>query len=254
MAVHRDSIPVDTRGRTDAIDLTERVEAIVLKSGIRNGLTCVFTPSSTSAIITNEFEPGLMEEDIPKALDRLFPSSIEYGHEGRWHDGNGHSHVRATFLGPSLTIPVIDGRVELGTWQQIVFLELDNKPRHREIIVQIVGEGATGDAAVARRQDSRDWSSATPQRSSVDLASDSWHVGNPNASRVAAVGDRLGRGFALPCDPVPRGLHQTSLARRMRLARRIRSLGRRIGRHPGSVESASAHRKKGAQDDPNARP
>ncbi len=114
---------------------------MIEESGVRDGLACVFTPSSTSAIVTNEFEPGLMEEDIPKALDRLFPSSIEYGHQRRWHDGNGHSHVRATFLGPSLTLPIVDGRAALGTWQQIVFLELDNKPRHREVLVQIVGDG-----------------------------------------------------------------------------------------------------------------
>jgi len=90
--------------------------------------------------VTNEFEPGLMGEDIPKALERLFPEGIGYGHERRWHDGNGHSHVRATFLGPSPTIPIVEGRAALGTWQQIVFLELDNKPRRREVIVQVVGE------------------------------------------------------------------------------------------------------------------
>jgi len=123
--------------------LTARVEAVVGKSRVQDGLVCIFTPSSTSAIVTNEFEPGLMTEDLPNALERLFPQSMEYGHERRWHDGNGHSHVRATFLGPSLTVPVIDGRAALGTWQQIVFLELDNKPRHRDVIVQVVGDVAT---------------------------------------------------------------------------------------------------------------
>ena len=141
MVTHNETIPLETHGRVQAIDITERVSKAIEESGVRNGLACVFTASSTSAIVTNEFEPGLMEEDIPKALDRLFPSSIEYGHERRWHDGNGHSHVRATFLGPSLTLPIIDGRAALGTWQQIVFLELDNKPRHREVVVQIVGDG-----------------------------------------------------------------------------------------------------------------
>src|SRR5436309_2265593 len=141
MFTHNETIPLETHGRVQAIDITERVSKAIEESGVRNGLACVFTASSTSAIVTNEFEPGLMEEDIPKALDRLFPSSIGYGHERRWHDGNGHSHVRATFLGPSLTLPIIDGRPALGTSQQIVFLELDNKPRHREVVVQIVGDG-----------------------------------------------------------------------------------------------------------------
>jgi secondary thiamine-phosphate synthase enzyme len=143
MATYRETIRVDTKSGVQAIDLTERVEAAVGKSRVRDGLVCIFAPSSTSAIITNEFEPGLMTEDIPQALERLFPQAIEYGHERRWHDGNGHSHVRATFLGPSLTVPVVDGRAALGTWQQIVFIELDNKPRHREVIVQVVGDAVT---------------------------------------------------------------------------------------------------------------
>ena len=143
MVTHRETIRLETRRGVQAIDITDRVEASIANSGVRDGLACVFSPSSTSAIVTNEFEPGLMEEDIPKALERLFPASIEYGHERRWHDGNGHSHVRATFLGPSLTVPVVDGRAALGAWQQIVFLELDNKPRSREVLVQVVGDGAT---------------------------------------------------------------------------------------------------------------
>jgi secondary thiamine-phosphate synthase enzyme len=141
MVAFRGSVNVETRGGVQAFDITDEVEATIAKSGVHDGLACVFTPSSTSAILTNEFEPGLMEEDIPKALERLFPEAIEYGHERRWHDGNGHSHVRATFLGPSLTIPIVEGRAALGTWQQVVFLELDNKPRHREVIVQVIGEG-----------------------------------------------------------------------------------------------------------------
>lgn len=123
------------------MDITSRVEKVVSDSRVRNGLVCVFTASSTSAVIINEFEPGLMEEDIPKALERLFPETIAYGHERRWHDGNGHSHVRAAFLGPSQTVPIVDGRAALGTWQQIAFVELDNKPRRREVIVQVLGEG-----------------------------------------------------------------------------------------------------------------
>ena len=141
MVTHRETIPLDTRRGVQAIDITDRVANVIEASGVRDGLACVFTPSSTSTIVTNEFEPGLMEEDIPNALERLLPAAIEYGHQRRWHDGNGHSHVRATFLGPSLTLPIVDGRAALGTWQQVVFLELDNKPRHREVVVQIVGDG-----------------------------------------------------------------------------------------------------------------
>ena len=143
MATYREAIRIDTKPGVQAIDVTDRVEAAVAKSRVQDGLVCIFTPSSTSAIVTNEFEPGLMTEDIPNALERLFPQGMEYGHQRRWQDGNGHSHVRATFLGPSLTVPVIDGRAALGTWQQIAFLELDNKPREREVIVQIVGDVVT---------------------------------------------------------------------------------------------------------------
>ncbi len=140
MAVHSETLHLATKPGPEAHDITGEVTASVAKSRIRDGLACVFTPSSTSAILTNEFEPALMEEDIPAALERLAPADADYGHEGRWGDGNGHSHVRATFLGPSLTIPLVDGRLALGPWQQIVFLELDNKPRKREVLVQIVGD------------------------------------------------------------------------------------------------------------------
>ncbi|HEY5605317.1 MAG TPA: secondary thiamine-phosphate synthase enzyme YjbQ [Thermoplasmata archaeon] len=143
MASYRETIRIETNPGVQALDITDRVEAAIAKCGVKDGLACVFTPSSTSAIITNEFEPGLMDEDIPNALERLIPASIDYGHERRWHDGNGHSHVRATFLGPSLTVPIVEGRLALGTWQQVVFLELDNKPRRREVIVQVVGEATT---------------------------------------------------------------------------------------------------------------
>jgi secondary thiamine-phosphate synthase enzyme len=140
MGVHREMIRLETDRGPQAIDITQQVAEAIARGRIEEGLACVFTPSSTSAIIVNEFEPGLMEEDIPNAVERLFPEGIAYGHERRWHDGNGHSHVRATFLGPSLTIPIVDGRAALGTWQQVVFLELDNKPRRREVIVQVIGE------------------------------------------------------------------------------------------------------------------
>ncbi|TLZ96024.1 MAG: YjbQ family protein [Methanobacteriota archaeon] len=142
MVSYHEVIAVETSPGPQAVDITREVLHIVAKSQVSEGLACIFTPSSTSAIVTNEFEPGLMTEDIPAALERLFPQGLTYGHERRWQDGNGHSHVRATFLGPSLTIPVIAGAAAMGTWQQIVFLELDNKPRRREVLVQIVGDGA----------------------------------------------------------------------------------------------------------------
>lgn len=140
MAAHSETFQVATQRGPQAIDITRQVVAAVEKARIRMGLACVFTPSSTSAILTNEFEPGLMEKDIPAALERLFPEGLAYGHEERWGDGNGHSHVRASLLGPSLTIPFTQGRLTLGTWQQIIYVDFDNKPRKRELILQLIGE------------------------------------------------------------------------------------------------------------------
>ena len=139
MAVSTGRIALETKGGVEIHDITEDVEVIVRKSGIGDGIANIFVPGSTGAITTMEYEPGLIE-DIPAALERLFPEGITYQHHERWHDGNGHSHVRASFLKPSLCVPVESGRPVLGTWQQIVFIELDNKPRRREIIVKVVGE------------------------------------------------------------------------------------------------------------------
>jgi len=120
------------------IDITDIVNRALDESEIENGIVTVFVPGSTAAVTTIEYEPGLLK-DLPAALERLFPKDIQYEHEKRWHDGNGHSHVRAAFLGPSLTIPFRNKRMMLGTWQQLVFVELDNKPRSRRIILQIIG-------------------------------------------------------------------------------------------------------------------
>ena len=120
-------------------DLTEAVTRIVTESGIRVGLVQVFNVGSTGAVGTIEFEPGL-EGDLPHMLDKLFPPSRDYGHERAWHDGNGHSHLQATTLGPSLTVPVKDGQLVLGTWQQIFHLECDIKPRQRTVMVTVLGE------------------------------------------------------------------------------------------------------------------
>ncbi len=139
MAFHADTIEFKTRGEVEIRDITDDVAGIVRGSGMSNGIACVFTPSSTSAITTIEFEPGLLR-DLPDALERLFPKRARYEHEMRWHDGNGHSHVRASFMSPSLTVPFVNGNPVLGTWQQIVFVELDNKARSRRLLVHVLGE------------------------------------------------------------------------------------------------------------------
>lgn len=120
-------------------DLTDAVARIVADSRVRTGTAQVFNVGSTGAVGTIEFEPGLTH-DLPDMLDKLFPPSRNYGHERAWHDGNGHSHLQATTLGPSLTVPVKDGALALGTWQQIFHLECDIKPRQRTVIVTVVGE------------------------------------------------------------------------------------------------------------------
>lgn len=123
----------------EALDITDEVHGALQSTSLQAGVVTVFTQGSTGAITTIEFEDGLVA-DLAKALQRLAPREIEYAHDQRWHDGNGHSHIRAALLGPSLCVPFADGRLTLGTWQQIVFLELDNRPRQRKIVVQIIGE------------------------------------------------------------------------------------------------------------------
>jgi secondary thiamine-phosphate synthase enzyme len=139
MVVFKEEIPIKTKGEEDIVDITGEVAHAVKNSKLRDGMACVFVSGSTGAVTTIEYEPGLLT-DFPRALERLFSKNIEYEHHLRWRDGNGHSHVRAAFIGPSLTVPFSDGRLTLGTWQQIVFIELDIRPRHRKIIVQIIGE------------------------------------------------------------------------------------------------------------------
>lgn len=139
--VYQDRIEVRTRGHRDMHDVTASVAAIVAASGVHTGTVHVFNVGSTGAIGAIEFEPGL-QEDLPEALDRLLPPSRDYGHERAWRDGNGHSHLQATTLGPELTVPVTDGKPVLGTWQQIFHLECDIKPRNREIVVTVSGDPA----------------------------------------------------------------------------------------------------------------
>ena len=135
---HQEHIRVETSGHRDMHDITEQVADIVARAGIRTGLVHLFNIGSTAAVGMIEFEPGLAR-DLPEMLDRLIPPSRAYGHEQAWHDGNGHAHLQATLLGPSLTVPVSDSRPALGTWQQIFHLECDIKPRTRDIVVTVQG-------------------------------------------------------------------------------------------------------------------
>jgi len=139
MSVYYDEIKVDTNGEVDIINITNEVQKVVNKSKIRSGILCAFVPGSTGSITTIEYEPGL-KKDLPRALEKIAPKEIKYFHHETWHDDNGHSHIRASLIGPSLSIPINDGILLHGTWQQIVFLELDTSPRKRTIIIQIVGE------------------------------------------------------------------------------------------------------------------
>lgn len=137
--VHRDKFTVETTGHRHMHDITQQVERIAAKSGVSVGTAHIFNIGSTGTIGTVEYEAGL-ERDVPEFLDKLIPPSREYGHEQAWHDGNGHSHLQATLMGPSLTVPVEDGSLMLGTWQQIFHLECDIKGRMRTIVVTVTGE------------------------------------------------------------------------------------------------------------------
>ena len=134
-----DTFSLSTKGFCDIQDITSPVAGTVGKSKIKNGMVTVFCPGSTGAITTIEYESGVLE-DLKKAIERMAPAEIPYAHDQRWGDGNGFSHVRAALIGPSLTVPVIQGSLSLGTWQQIVFIDFDNRSRRRKIVVQVMGE------------------------------------------------------------------------------------------------------------------
>jgi secondary thiamine-phosphate synthase enzyme len=136
---HQQQIAFRTTGHGHMHDLTEQVIAIAAASGVRTGLVNVFTIGSTAALGTIEFEPGL-ERDLPEILDKLIPPSRHYGHEQAWHDGNGHSHLQATLLGPSLTVPIAEGKPILGTWQQVFHVECDVRARQRTVVVTVYGD------------------------------------------------------------------------------------------------------------------
>jgi secondary thiamine-phosphate synthase enzyme len=137
--IFQKQITLQTQGHRDMRDLTPQVEQIVQASAAHAGIVHIFVVGSTAAVGTIEFEPGLLR-DLPEMLDRLMPPSRDYGHEQTWHDGNGHSHLQATLLGPSLTVPMSQGRLILGTWQQIFLLECDVRPRERTVVVTVIGE------------------------------------------------------------------------------------------------------------------
>jgi secondary thiamine-phosphate synthase enzyme len=137
--VYQEQITISTKGHGDMHDLTGQVSEIIKKSGIKVGTVNVFNVGSTAAIGTIEFEPGL-QQDLPQLLNKLIPPSREYKHEQTWHDGNGHSHLQATWLGPEITIPIRNGKLISGTWQQIFHLECDIRPRQRQIVVTVCGD------------------------------------------------------------------------------------------------------------------
>lgn len=139
MSVKNFSISLSTRGNADIHDITDQLAKLISNSGLASGTATVFCPSSTSALTTIEYESGALS-DLRRLFEEIVPPNREYAHNARWHDGNGHSHVRAALLGPSLTIPFVEGQLTLGTWQQIIYLDFDNRPRQRKLVVQLVGE------------------------------------------------------------------------------------------------------------------
>jgi secondary thiamine-phosphate synthase enzyme len=139
MSVKTVSLRLETKGETDLIDITQRVENSVKDSGISSGIVTVFVPGSTAGVTTIEYESGAIR-DFQRAVERITPKNIHYDHDARWGDGNGYSHVRAALLGASLTVPFSSSRLLLGTWQQIVLVDFDNRSRKRELVIQIIGE------------------------------------------------------------------------------------------------------------------
>ncbi|MGA2318333.1 MAG: secondary thiamine-phosphate synthase enzyme YjbQ [Thermodesulfobacteriota bacterium] len=137
--IFSETISLSTKGFSDILDITHYVDAVIDRSRIENGLVTVFCSGSTGAVTTIEYESGVLR-DLQKAIENIVPSNIPYEHDRRWGDGNGFSHVRAALMKPSLTIPLIKGRLSLGTWQQIVFIDFDNRKRERNLIVQVMGE------------------------------------------------------------------------------------------------------------------
>jgi len=139
MPVKTFSISLNTSGDAETHDITDAIADAVSKSGLKAGTVTVFCPSSTSALTTIEYESGAVS-DLKRLFNEIVPQNREYAHNARWHDGNGHSHIRAALLGPSLTIPFVESQLTLGTWQQVIYVDFDNKPRRRELVLQMIGE------------------------------------------------------------------------------------------------------------------
>lgn len=140
MTVKTRQLSIHTKGEGDILDITNKVAEAINETKLKSGIVTVFVPGSTGALTTIEYEPGLLK-DFPNMLERIAPKNLVYEHEKRWHDGNGHSHVRASLIGPSITVPFVNGRLTLGTWQQIIFMEFDvRSSRVRNLILQVIGE------------------------------------------------------------------------------------------------------------------
>ena len=138
MEVITEHIKVSTHGNSEVVDITQQIVDILKQQKVKEGHVTIFVVGSTASISTTEFEPGL-RKDIPEMLERIAPSNARYHHDDTWGDGNGHAHVRASILGPSLTVPFSEGKLLLGIWQQIILIDFDNKARHRDIVVQLMG-------------------------------------------------------------------------------------------------------------------
>ena len=139
MTVKTITIETNTNGNADMIDITPQVSNRVSESGLDNGIVTIFCPSSTSGLTTIEYESGCLS-DLERLFNEIVGPNRNYAHNAKWGDGNGHSHVRAALLGPSLTVPFVSGRLTLGTWQQIIFVDFDNRSRRRELVLQVIGE------------------------------------------------------------------------------------------------------------------
>jgi secondary thiamine-phosphate synthase enzyme len=140
MMVKTEQIQIQTHGNCHVVDITERVAAAVAGSGLKAGVVTVFHVGSTAGLTTTEYEPGLVNHDLKTAFERIAPQAGRYEHENTWQDDNGHSHVRASLLGPSLSVPFVEGRLTLGTWQQIILVDFDTRARQRTVVCQILGE------------------------------------------------------------------------------------------------------------------
>ncbi len=138
--VETHEVQIDTRGDSQVLDVTPQLVDALRDSHLRSGVATLFVVGSTAGLTTTEFEPGLAQHDLKRCFERLAPENDAYAHEATWHDDNGHAHVRASLLGPSLTVPFVDRRPTLGTWQQVVLIDFDTRPRKRTLVIQLLGE------------------------------------------------------------------------------------------------------------------